>query len=1390
MGNNSPGGDVLQKPSLYSFKGKSIRVQRTNTIFRKMLLGMLMLLLYIESSYSQRTVNEINTLISRATTAVATKRVYLIKDYDIVVIPLHLVEIEAALDSLTYRLISLQYSTDVELAEPRLVLGQNYVSNNNGKYLANSVHTTIFGRVMTLFDANTICNRLGLRVLELDNMPHQLRVPEVLLHFEILVQDGIILCTSASMVKKGMDCVTYILDKTKHREFIRTASNLTRTLTSYKNNKFYIKATEESFLFTHANYGITGCSGDSTSREADANKGLQKDLHAQYFKALGGLYVSLYKNLNQYVEYMVEAVHQFSTETSMIPPKLVNDSMIIEGIVSLLPSYLPNLDMPRLKFSEFGKFFAEQSALSNDDVIAEFRDAAKLARFKTRQLKMIYSAAEQFNTNTRVRIAKFASHFVDLKSSTKIPNTWLIRRDQNVGTFIMLVNSIISSIDDHLLHEIYVIVNNRKTTLLRDLAPFASKQVDSNYLKHRELENQKKKGKNKVVRLPPTSATPLPEPMQGDEISYISNYERYLSNEDPRIERLFSDDILSSSTSNSVREVTTPLESTTVAIMPVQDAILNLLSPASSISSSSAEPTSITTTSYSSTEQTTSSGPPLAGATPETQSDPPSFPVIPPSFLLDPSDPAGEGSGVLTTTGLPRVVSLSTNSGDRNHPADVETSSSTISPDISTTEKQFETLEEIKQFYRNQANNRIQRQKRSGFWTKVFGIATSDDMVEAYKNEVDVAMREDAVEKGMAEARTKTNELLRNYKSMAIDLQKVESQEKKLFEYVDQIVRAETDSLKKLELLAKSIDRITIMSSEYQNLNLQTILLIHTIEKTHILIQSAITGNVDVAQLPADLLQMYNPNHLQTALSSTHVEFIYGKNGYAIKLRIPELTDPFVMYDIISLPIYIKNHWTTMNLKRNLIVNSVQDVLVHDSPLSTICEMGNDYYLCDPTEIVIRHSQNTCELDIISAVSDPQPKYMNCEFDSIKLKAEDQYALIVRGNLSISSMEDDELHYICQNPADSRVKTVKAGFSIHETVKGCVYETSKLTIYNGPEKTILKEYKDTDTELDILNALSTLETLLDEAIISDYSNTTNVETIVKQYEKVQKETEVTYEKLKSDIKIAQEVKQLGEYTPLKIDLRAPAQQSNWLTGTFWLAIVIFFLMLLGCTCRICPNCFPMLWKSISMCCIGYYYSIRTCMQGCCKPMETAASHEANAAEPFEIVHMLPQAPVRPSTSTAPATEIASLGLTDPNMLERNPSNAQPRYPNLESHYEETRPNHDWRITKGKYNEYLLTSLVPDGQGGLATVFFDIVSGQAIDQYNKPLQFISSPNENLIQIYRDKVRYSQPPAYLIENGIMYLPGAPHIIFSNETDHWINRVTKRIISGLSAPSRSQI
>jgi hypothetical protein len=205
MGSNTPGGDVLKKSSNRTYLSRKalIFARAYHGFTHKIFIMVLLLVLTINLSGAQRTVSEMNMLISRATTAVATKKVFLIKDYDIISIPLHLNEIEAALDSLSYRLTSLQYSNNVELAEPRLVLGQNYVSNGKGKFLANNVHTTIYGRVMTLFDANTLCNKLNLKVLELENLPHQLRVPEVLLHFEILIQDGDIQCTSASMVKKG-----------------------------------------------------------------------------------------------------------------------------------------------------------------------------------------------------------------------------------------------------------------------------------------------------------------------------------------------------------------------------------------------------------------------------------------------------------------------------------------------------------------------------------------------------------------------------------------------------------------------------------------------------------------------------------------------------------------------------------------------------------------------------------------------------------------------------------------------------------------------------------------------------------------------------------------------------------------------------------------------------------------------------------------------------------------------------------------------------------------------------------------------------------------------------------------------------------------------------------
>jgi hypothetical protein len=132
-----------------------------------------------------------------------------------------------------------------------------------------------------------------------------------------------------------------------------------------------------------------------------------------------------------------------------------------------------------------------------------------------------------------------------------------------------------------------------------------------------------------------------------------------------------------------------------------------------------------------------------------------------------------------------------------------------------------------------------------------------------------------------------------------------------------------------------------------------------------------------------------------------------------------------------------------------------------------------------------------------------------------------------------------------------------------------------------------------------------------------------------------------------------------------------------------------------------------------------------------------------------------------------------------------PANAPSRYPDLENFYETTSPGHQWKITKGRYDEYLITTTVPDGQNHIAIMFYDIPDGIAIDQSNRPHPYIRPPGSELITKFQEKVRNSPPPNYLSSNGTFYLPNAPHIVFNRDIHKWVNKNTKRVISGLNSP-----
>jgi hypothetical protein len=82
-------------------------------------------------------------------------------------------------------------------------------------------------------------------------------------------------------------------------------------------------------------------------------------------------------------------------------------------------------------------------------------------------------------------------------------------------------------------------------------------------------------------------------------------------------------------------------------------------------------------------------------------------------------------------------------------------------------------------------------------------VATSDDLVKAYQNKVDIGMRKDHVKKSNSLITEKTNKLRKSYKSITVDLQHIEKQEEVLFQYIGKMVKAEANSVSKLGVVSQ-----------------------------------------------------------------------------------------------------------------------------------------------------------------------------------------------------------------------------------------------------------------------------------------------------------------------------------------------------------------------------------------------------------------------------------------------------------------------------------------------------------------------------------------------------------------------------------------------------------
>ena len=350
-----------------------------------------------------------------------------------------------------------------------------------------------------------------------------------------------------------------------------------------------------------------------------------------------------------------------------------------------------------------------------------------------------------------------------------------------------------------------------------------------------------------------------------------------------------------------------------------------------------------------------------------------------------------------------------------------------------------------------------------------------------FNSEVNLHKREEQVEEHIKNITVSTNSLVISIRNVSEDINRLITADADLFKTLEDLMKRESTSMSTLQKIATTLDRLTVVSSEYHSLTTQTTLLLHSLEKAHSLVQSGVDNIVDVARLPLEAVDKVLSNHIKVSLQSASVEFAYTNTGYNVRYQIPRLSEPYIMYSIKHVPLFKDNIWLTLNLKEIFISNSVSDILRVDE-VEKKCYNTHTYYICSPKEVEITHSERSCELQLREGYWGNSVNYSSCSIDHIVTKPLTQRSIINGNWLTLSSSIEDQLNYICDNPERDKVEPIPIGVKLFKVRSNCIYESKYLTIYNSLKSNIIQsDYSEgADREINLISAFTELQSQLDD----------------------------------------------------------------------------------------------------------------------------------------------------------------------------------------------------------------------------------------------------------------------------------------------------------------------
>jgi len=481
--------------------------------------------------------------------------------------------------------------------------------------------------------------------------------------------------------------------------------------------------------------------------------------------------------------------------------------------------------------------------------------------------------------------------------------------------------------------------------------------------------------------------------------------------------------------------------------------------------------------------------------------------------------------------------------------------------------RQIMGTEIVKHFNVFEGLKSLNRKKRH-FFTE--GLAAATGLVP-YRVIEDINSNTRELQKGeiinsehIVEIEKETNEIVMALRNQSESVVRLYEDEKVLQDRLSNIVKDETNLLSTIGHIAETLEIATDIAIEFKSFMLGLSQLPLLVQDNVRMVESVLTGepSVEVLFRADKLAELKIDNGI--ALASSTSELRSSTKGYVVETLTPELSDPFQLVQLRTIPFAVGTGSTLkFNIESELVgANSDGECFLYPTGA---CATDKAVHICESRELEIHRAPVTCAEGLV-VEKDTIPDVCKDTVLAVAPKHQQYIYHELSSTVSVYTPMKDNVTVMCDG--SSNTSEIQRGASRIQVRKGCVALTKELRI-SAAEVTWDENMETSDAGLDIEGELLELSRDLEALHGINVSG-------------LGQELDVYMEALgieKVELKNAQEalsgfgkMKELTEYSVLNVNIKDAGELSTTVTVVAWVLVILVTALVVTAFCVCCKPC--------------------------------------------------------------------------------------------------------------------------------------------------------------------------------------------------------------------------